>query len=136
MLPDDRIGMIDYGATKRLTYDERLSACVLYAALFHKDEEMLKAMCEVSGYKSKYGKKEVIMKLTQFGYDSWGPEVTGGKNLVQFTDELKALDPWHEVCASPASSQPQHTHYRHLPQGSARPRVSALQVHVLLSGTG
>ena len=34
MLPDDRIGMIDYGATKRLTYDERLSACVLYAALW------------------------------------------------------------------------------------------------------
>jgi predicted unusual protein kinase regulating ubiquinone biosynthesis (AarF/ABC1/UbiB family) len=101
MLPDDRIGLIDYGATKHLTYNERLSACVLYAALFHKDEDMIKAMCEVSGYKSKYGKKEVIMKLTQFGYNSWGSEVTGGKNLVQFTDELKELDPWHEVCAQP-----------------------------------
>ena len=54
-------------------------------------------MCQVAGYKSKYGKKEVIMKLMEFGYDSWGSDVTGGKNLIQFTDDLKAEDPWYEV---------------------------------------
>ena len=37
------------------------------------------------------------MKLIQFGYDSWGHDVTGGKNLQQFIDELKEADPWQEV---------------------------------------
>jgi aarF domain-containing kinase len=97
MLPDDRIGLIDFGATKRLTRNERLAACIIFAALHRKDAQMMIDLSQVGGYKSKYGKKEVIMKLMQFGYDSYGSEVTGGKNLVQFTDELKAEDPWHEV---------------------------------------
>jgi len=33
LMPDDRIALIDYGSTKRLNRAERLSACVLYAAL-------------------------------------------------------------------------------------------------------
>ena len=37
------------------------------------------------------------MKLMEFGYDSWGSDVTGGKNIIQFTDDLKAEDPWYEV---------------------------------------
>jgi aarF domain-containing kinase len=32
LLPDGRIGLIDFGATKKLTKNERLSACLLYAA--------------------------------------------------------------------------------------------------------
>ena len=94
---DGRIGLIDYGATKRLTRKERLTICVLYAALRRKDEQKLFDMCEIGGYKSKYGKKHVLMKLIQFGYDSWGRDVTAGKNLQQFIDELKTEDPWEEV---------------------------------------
>lgn len=97
MLPDDRVGLIDYGATKEFTYKERLNVCVLFVSLARRDAKMLQDMCEVGGYKSKYGKKEVILKLTQFGYDSWGKEITGGKNIIQFVDELKAEDPWEEV---------------------------------------
>ena len=33
LMPDDRIGLIDYGATKALDRSERLTACCLYAAL-------------------------------------------------------------------------------------------------------
>jgi hypothetical protein len=61
------------------------------------DEKMLFDLCDVGGYKSKYGKRDVLMKLLQFGYDSWGKDVTGGKNLQQFIDELKQEDPWEEV---------------------------------------
>ena len=44
----------------------------------------------LGAWRGRYGKKEVIHKLLEFGYDSWGKDVTGGKNLVQFTDDLKA----------------------------------------------
>lgn len=97
LMDDGRIGLIDYGATKKLTRNERLTACLLYAALRRKDQQKLFEMCQIGGYKSKYGKKDVLMKLLQFGYDSWGHDVTGGKNLQQFIDELKTEDPWEEV---------------------------------------
>lgn len=97
LLPDGRIGLIDYGATKRLTRNERLSACLLFAALHRMDEERLYQMCKVGGYKSKYDRRDVLMKLLQLGYDSYGKDVMGGKNVQQFVDELKAKDPWEEV---------------------------------------
>lgn len=98
LLPDGRIGLIDYGATKRLTRNERLSSLVLFAALYRNDEEVLYNLSQVGGYKSKYGRKDILMKLIQFGWDSWGPDVVPkGKNLQQFIDELKKEDPWEEV---------------------------------------
>ena len=97
LLPDGRIGLIDYGATKRLSRNERLTACLLFAAIYRNDKQVLFDMSEIGGYKSKYGNKEVLMKLIQFGYNSWGKDVTGGKNLQQFIDELKETDPWEEV---------------------------------------
>lgn len=97
LLPDGRIGLIDFGSTKRLTRNERLSACLLYAALARKDEKMIFDLCEVGGYKSKYGDKEVLWKLTLFGYDSWGKDLMGNANIQTFMDELKRKDPWEEV---------------------------------------
>lgn len=83
LLKDGRIGLIDYGATKRLSPNERYTTCLLFSALHRNDEKMLFCMCDIGGYKSKYGRKDVLMKLIQFGYDSWGHDVTGGKNLQQ-----------------------------------------------------
>ena len=94
MLSDGRIGLIDYGATKRLTEKERLTSCLVYAALYRNDEDMLYTMSQIGGYKSKYSRKDVLVKLMKFGFDSWGRDVTGGKNLQQFIDGLKETDPW------------------------------------------
>ena len=54
LLDDGRVGLIDFGATKRLTRGERLVACVIYAALKRRDKEMVKAVCMSTGFKSKY----------------------------------------------------------------------------------
>eukprot|EP00555_Chaetoceros_dichaeta_P006077 CAMPEP_0198271100 /NCGR_PEP_ID=MMETSP1447-20131203/47792_1 /TAXON_ID=420782 /ORGANISM="Chaetoceros dichaeta, Strain CCMP1751" /LENGTH=556 /DNA_ID=CAMNT_0043963501 /DNA_START=123 /DNA_END=1793 /DNA_ORIENTATION=- len=97
LLPDDRIGMIDYGATKRLTRNERLNVCLIYAALHRNDEDILYELSEVAGYKSRYGRKDVLMRLMRFSYNTWGKDLMKGKNVQQFIDELKTLDPWDEV---------------------------------------
>lgn len=97
LLPDGRIGLIDYGATKRLSEKERISACVMYAALARKDKHKVWEMAKMSGYKSKHMDMEVYWKLVQFGYDTWGTEVTGGMNVQQFMDDLKAKDPYYET---------------------------------------
>lgn len=51
----------------------------------------------MAGYKSKYMNPNVHYKLVKFGFDSWGKEITGGKNVQQFMDDLKRQDPWHET---------------------------------------
>lgn len=97
LLPDGRIGLIDYGATKRLTENERITACVMFVALHRKDKDKLWQMGKMAGYKSKHMNPDVYYKLVQFGNDSWGKEITGGKNVQQFMDDLKAKDPFYET---------------------------------------
>ncbi len=62
MLDDDRVGLIDFGATKRLTRGERLTACAIYAALKKRDKKMIKDISLAGGYKSKYNKTENIFR--------------------------------------------------------------------------
>ena len=70
-----------------------------YAALGRADVDMLQAICDYSGYKSKYGKKDVIHKMMKFGYDSFGPEVLGDKNVMQVTLPLQLqLEPFTFEC--------------------------------------
>lgn len=45
LLPDDRIGLIDYGSTKKLTRGERLLTAVLYVALSRGDRSMVFDIC-------------------------------------------------------------------------------------------
>jgi len=120
-LPDGRIGLIDYGATKRLNRNERLSMCLLYAAIYRRDEEKIFQQAEIVGYKSKYGRRDILMKLTLFGYDSWGKDVTEGKNMQQFIDDMKAEDPWEEVPDNFAMAQFMSIRMRSLALGMNTP---------------
>ena len=93
LMPDDRIALIDYGATKRLNRSERLSACALYCALRRNDEEKLAQIAIAGGYKSKHLNKKVIAKLLKFGNDTMGRDLLRDKNPAQFMDELKVEHP-------------------------------------------
>eukprot|EP00040_Diaphanoeca_grandis_P029283 m.171197 g.171197 ORF g.171197 m.171197 type:complete len:623 (-) comp31640_c0_seq1:69-1937(-) len=97
LLTDGRIGLIDYGSTKRLSNSERLIACVLYAALAKNDKDMVVNICINGGYKSKYFNHDVIMKLCQFGFDTYSKDLLEGKNVQQFIDDLYAADPYTEM---------------------------------------
>jgi len=97
LMPDDRIALIDYGSTKRLQRTERLSACIMYAALARGDADMLYNIAVAGGYKSKHMNKEVIVKLLRFGNDTMGRDLLGDKNAAQFMDELKAQDPYEQA---------------------------------------
>lgn len=111
LLDDGRIGLIDYGSTKRLVRGERLITCVLYAALARGDKDMIVDLCRNGGYKSLYFNEDVIYKLCRLGFDTYGKELLGDKNLQEFIDELyrsqcldsrvishlSTADPWLEV---------------------------------------
>lgn len=83
LLPDGRVGLIDFGATKQLTRGERLSACILYAAIARGDRDAVLRLCRVGGYKSKHMDMDVCYKLCRFGYDTYGRDLLGDKNIQQ-----------------------------------------------------
>ena len=97
LMPDGRVGLIDYGATKRLTRAERLSACLLYAALWRGDQSRVLQLCKVGGYKSRHMDEGVAYKLCRFGFDTYGRDLLGGKNIQQFMDDLHKTDPLEEA---------------------------------------
>ena len=97
LLKDDKIGLIDYGSTKELNRNERLNAAILYAALGRKDKTMLMRMIRACGYKSKYMNPDVIFDFTRLGYDTFGRDLTGEKNVQQFVDELYQKDPYEQA---------------------------------------
>jgi len=97
LLPDDRIGLIDYGSTKEISREERLICCLMYAALARGDEDMIYDIAIAGGYKSKHMRKDIIMKLTRLGYDTFGRDLIGNSNVQQFVDKLYAEDPYEEV---------------------------------------
>lgn len=93
---DDRIGLIDFGATKTLEKGERLAACLLYAALHREDKAMVMRLVRVGGYRSKHFDEDVIYDLCRFGFDTFGRDLLGDENVQTFMDDLYRRDPWYE----------------------------------------
>eukprot|EP00934_Nitzschia_sp_Nitz4_P002289 Nitzschia sp. Nitz4//scaffold276_size25055//7976//9750//NITZ4_008339-RA/size25055-augustus-gene-0.14-mRNA-1//1//CDS//3329545319//2289//frame0 len=121
LLPDGRLGLIDYGATNRLTWEERITTCVLYAALHRRDEQMLFELCSVGGYKSRHGRRDVLIQLLQLGFDTYGKDLMGNRNIQQFVDHLKAEDPYEEVPDNYAMAQFMSIRLRSLAMGMNHP---------------
>jgi len=97
LLPDGRIGLIDFGQVKQLTDAQRLRLCAMYKCLATGDRETLRQIAIENGYRSKRMDAEVMWRMTRFGLDQDGPDVTGGKNVQQFMDEQYARDPWEKT---------------------------------------
>jgi aarF domain-containing kinase len=97
LMPDGRIGMIDYGQVKQLTDQERKLIARLVLAVANNDHEEIFNTYKETGYKSKYMDKEVMRKMATVTIDRDGRDVTDGLNLQQFIDKMFAQDPWEET---------------------------------------
>lgn len=99
-MPDGRLGLIDYGLTKRLTNDERLALARVVTSL-GKDPvnngEVAGAMRQL-GFKTKFDNDDVLCKYASLFFDS----DLEGKKLGYATPQLyllylKSLDPMINV---------------------------------------
>ena len=115
LMPDGRIGLIDFGQFKQLTEEERLKLCRMYRYFENQDKDGLRAYAISEGYQSKYLDKDVIFQTSRFALDQDGPEVTGGLNFQQFQDAMFKKDPWTKtvdavvmpVCQKTSNSFPE-----------------------------
>ena len=77
----------------------------VYVALKRRDRDTIKNIAIAGGFKSKHMKMENIFALVEFGFDSFGSDVTGGKNVQQFIDDLYRDDPWTESAGNLVMAQ-------------------------------
>jgi len=94
LMPDGRLGLIDYGQVKHISEETRVSYAKLIVALCVEDRDQVqKIMRDEFGGRSKYSNKDICYRLSQFWCDRDTPDVTGGRNLQEFIDWAEAEDP-------------------------------------------
>ena len=94
LMPDGRLGLLDYGQTKRLPLDTRLSFAKLLVALCVDDRlEVARLVRQEFGGSSKRSDDDITWRLAAFWLDRDTEDVTGKRNLQEFLDWCEATDP-------------------------------------------
>lgn len=94
LMPDGRLGLLDYGQTKRLPLSTRLSFAKLIVALCVDDRtEVVRLIRDEFGASSARSVDDVTYRLAAFWLDRDTEDVTGPRNLQQFLDWCEAEDP-------------------------------------------
>jgi len=87
-----QLGLIDYGQVKNLTKQERLHMCEIIIALANDDKEKIVNLMKEAGFKSKTMNEDVIYKYAKVSYDEDNDELTEGKHIQMFMEDLQARD--------------------------------------------
>ena len=98
LMPDGRLGLIDYGQVKRIDINARRAYAKLILAVAEGDAAECHKIVQSEkpegfGAKSHNSDPEVTLKLSTFWNDRDTPDVTEGLNLQEFLDEMQARDP-------------------------------------------
>ena len=85
LLPDGRLGLIDYGQVKQMHIDDRIKYAKLIIALDNDDiEEVVRVQRDEFGARSKYMDADVCYKLTAFWNDRDTEDIMQGMNIQEF----------------------------------------------------
>ena len=98
LMPDGRLGLIDYGQVKRIPESVRRCYAKLTLAILAEDKAEIARLIQSEppegfGGRSKRNDPDVAYRLAMFWNDRDTPDVTGGLNLQEFIDEMEARDP-------------------------------------------
>ncbi len=92
LLPDGRLGLIDFGQTKRITAEHRKNLSKLILALAREDKEEACRMMDLMGFKTEKGDPYVVWKSAQIFFDKDDLSVTEGLNIQLFVEKLDSID--------------------------------------------
>jgi predicted unusual protein kinase regulating ubiquinone biosynthesis (AarF/ABC1/UbiB family) len=88
-----QIGLIDYGSTKQISKEMRHLFCKIVIALANDDRDEIAKLMTKAGFRSDKMDPEVIYLYTKVHYDEDNEELTGGKHVQLFVEDLQARDP-------------------------------------------
>ena len=94
LMPDGRLGLIDYGQCKRISRNVRISLSRAMVALANDDQaEAVRVFRQELGSKTKYGRADIGYRLIALWFDRNTADVLGPYNIQQFLDYCEAEDP-------------------------------------------
>jgi aarF domain-containing kinase len=94
LMPDGRLGLIDYGQVKRMSESDRIIYAKLQIALSRDDrEEVVRLMTEEVGFRTRDMNKDIIYRVAAFWNDRDTDDVTMGMNVHTFMEYLDKSDP-------------------------------------------
>eukprot|EP01113_Clastostelium_recurvatum_P048791 TRINITY_DN8957_c0_g1_i1.p1 TRINITY_DN8957_c0_g1~~TRINITY_DN8957_c0_g1_i1.p1 ORF type:complete len:614 (-),score=113.51 TRINITY_DN8957_c0_g1_i1:100-1941(-) len=93
LMPDGRIGLLDYGQVKVLDMESRKQLARLVVALAEGTKDDIVREMVSCGMRTRHMDPFVIEKIAVAYYDHEGPDVSGDKNVHEFVRELQERDP-------------------------------------------
>merc|ERR1719242_53657 len=92
LMPDGRLGLIDYGQFKYLTKEEMYETSRLYMALETRDYDKIAQQAWNMGVETEKKDVDYLAKFTIFAYDRIDLEFRDGKSTIQWMTELREQD--------------------------------------------
>ncbi|PXF47144.1 kinase UbiB [Gracilariopsis chorda] len=94
LMPDGRLGLVDYGQVKRMSLEDRIVYAKLIVALNRDDrDEVVRIMSDEIGFRTKYMKKDIIYRTAAFFNCRDSDDITLGMNVSAFMEWLQRSDP-------------------------------------------
>lgn len=88
-----QLGLIDYGQVKRLTKEDRHLFSKIVIALDDDDKKQVVKLVKEAGYESEHMHPDCMYLYARVGYDQDSRELTNGKHIQMFMEELNERDP-------------------------------------------
>jgi len=89
ILPDGRLGLIDFGQAKELTTAQRVYLARIVVAVATKDDEEILELAKLSPFRTKYGSREAMIKYTSVVWEGHLDEL----EELALTDPVVQSDP-------------------------------------------
>jgi aarF domain-containing kinase len=94
LLPDGRLGLIDYGQVAHISPENRRTYAKLIIALNDDNkQEVVRIIRDEIGVKTKYSNSDILYRFAAFWNDRDTEDVTMGLNIQLFMEYLERTDP-------------------------------------------
>eukprot|EP00386_Alphamonas_edax_P015999 GDKI01048918.1.p1 GENE.GDKI01048918.1~~GDKI01048918.1.p1 ORF type:complete len:241 (+),score=51.55 GDKI01048918.1:111-725(+) len=94
LLPDGRIGLIDYGQVKHINEEQRINLALFVVALAEGDQQWAaEILTDRIGLKSKHTDWDTLRRRAVLLFDADTKEMRGGLNVQAYFESLDKKDP-------------------------------------------
>jgi aarF domain-containing kinase len=93
MLPDGRLGLIDYGQAKRMTLQERANLARLVLALADGRRDDAVRLFRACGYVTQHSDDDLAFRAAVIAFDRDDRDITQGMNVQAWFELQARLDP-------------------------------------------
>ncbi|CAN8068501.1 unnamed protein product [Agarophyton chilense] len=98
LMPDGRLGLVDYGQVKRMSLEDRIIYAKLILAIHRDDrDEVVRIMKDEVGFRTKTMNSDIIYRTAVFFNCRDTDDVTLGMNVSSFMEWLEQSDPVQKI---------------------------------------